>query len=1080
MGRVKAWEDTLVIPTYEVGPVDRNPPILMGRRNPIHPGGSIIYPYPMMENLANRRQEREWKVIYLENDYLRITVAPPLGGHVLAVWDKVAGAEAIYHNHTLKYARIGIRGAWVSGGIEWNFPNGHTVTSASPVDSAIRENGDGSITVLVGDIERVSRMRWSVGITLREDRAAFETEMRLFNRTAFPNRYWFWANSAAPQSKGLQFVSTASRVMSLKGPWSFPVQDGVDVSWDRNHAEAQDMFCLNPREEFVGWYNHDLERGMMNVADRSEARGTKFYTWGNSDDGDIWVERLTDGDGQYAEMQSGRFPTMAIWEILPPGTLETWREVWYPVRRIGPPCFANAEVAFSLARPAGASGRLRLALQANSPHPQARVAVRAGGRVLWSERVQLDPQAPCILELTVPPEQAAGAHLAVTAADGRPLAAAALAPLLDPATAASPEVKGYMRVDPSREPSSAEACRLNGLDQEKLGNTTQAREQYEQALRHDPGYGPALAALGILELRDGRTDAAREYLERILRRDPQDEAARFYLGVQHLMEERFAAAIGELRLLMRSKAYRTAAATLLGGLYLGQGEPGRAREQLGKAAGEQPDAEVLLACALRREGRAEEAGERLAAILQRDPLHLTALAEAVFLAAGDSGASREAGERLQRVLRGETQSYLELAVEYGRFGMYREAIDILTLYADGGSRPAHPLVHYYLGYYTEKLAGDGAAVPEAAARDAAAHFRAGREAPPDLVFPHRLESERVLRRALERDPADRRAAYYLGNLLCARNRPREAMQLWEQAARGEAAFSVAHRNLGRAYWKLDGDAQRAVREYAAALEADPGDYKLYFELDRIYAARGMEPERDRLIASIPAGLRDNDVLAERIALRHVDRGEFEAALEVLRRTWFFPWEVYKGVRLLLVDANIGLGVRRLQEGDPAGAVECFRAACAYPRNIGVGEPQRKANAEALYRIGLALERAGDTARARESWEAAAAEPHPEPGALVYYGACALQKLGCDAEARRALEGLAAYARGGLERGGGVAAGPGTTAAAPAAAAELHYLLGLALKGLGRETEARASFEACRRLDRTHRRSRWELDGLTAA
>ena len=514
----------------------------MGRRNPIHPGSSIIYPYPLMENLANRRQDREWPVILLENDYLRITVAPPLGGHVLAVWDKVAGAEALYHNRALKYARIGIRGAWVSGGIEWNFPNGHTVTSASPVDSAIRENGDGSVTVLVGDIERVSRMRWSVGITLREDRASFETEIRLFNRTPFPNRYWFWANSAAPQSRGLQFVSTATRVMSLKGPWSFPVQDGVDVSWDRNHAEAQDMFCLNPREEFVGWYNHDLERGLMNVADRSEARGTKFYTWGNSDDGDIWVERLTDEDGQYAEMQSGRFPTMAIWEILPPGTLEAWREVWYPVRRIGAPCFANAGVAFSLTR--GEPGRLRLALQANSTHPAARLAVRAGGRELWGERVDLDPRAPCSLELPAQPAEAEGAVLVVTTAEGRPLAAAALAPLLDPSAAAAPEVKGSLRVDPSRDPVSAEACRLNGLDHEKLGNPAQAREQYGRALQHDPGYGPALAALGILDLRDGRPAAAGERFERALRSDPLDETARFYLGVLRLMEERFEEAIG--------------------------------------------------------------------------------------------------------------------------------------------------------------------------------------------------------------------------------------------------------------------------------------------------------------------------------------------------------------------------------------------------------------------------------------------------------------------------------------------------------------------------------------------------------
>ena len=293
---------------------------------------------------------------------------------------------------------------------------------------------------------------------------------------------------------------------------------------------------------------------------------------------------------------------------------------------------------------------------------------------------------------------------------------------------------------------------------------------------------------------------------------------------------------------------------------------------------------------------------------------------------------------------------------------------------------------------------------------------------------------------------------------------------------------MVHRNLGRAYWKLDRDTRRAVQEYRAALKAEPGDYKLYLELDRICTAGGLEEERDRLIASIPESLRDNDVLAERIALHHVDRGRFEEALEVLRRTWFFPWEVYKGVRLLFVDASIGLGLRRLRGGDPGGAAGCFRAAGTYPRNIGVGGPARQADAEALYRTGVALAQMGDAARARESWEAAAAEPRTAPGALSYYGARALQRLGRGAEARRSLEELAAWARAGLEKEGGLAAGPGTTtrgwpSCLPRTSAELHYLLGLALKGLGRAQEARASFAECRRLDRTHRRCRWELEGI---
>jgi len=222
--QVKAWEEEISLPTYRLGPEDKNPPIFMERKNPIHPGSSIIYPYPMREWLTNTKENKIWKALFLENPYLRLIIMPQLGGHLLSVFDKISEEEALYRNNVLKYARIGIRGAWVSGGIEWNFPNGHTVTTTSPIDYSIRKNPDGSITVFVGDIERVSRMRWSVGITLYKDDAFFETEIRLFNRTSLPNRFWFWANSAAPASPGLEVVMSTTMPCLFNPPStpSFP------------------------------------------------------------------------------------------------------------------------------------------------------------------------------------------------------------------------------------------------------------------------------------------------------------------------------------------------------------------------------------------------------------------------------------------------------------------------------------------------------------------------------------------------------------------------------------------------------------------------------------------------------------------------------------------------------------------------------------------------------------------------------------------------------------------------------------------------------------------------------------------
>jgi len=972
IAQVKAWEDTIAITTYERGPEDPNPPLLVGRRNPIHPGSSIIYPYPLQEALLNRQAERPWRIYYLENAYLKLGILPELGGRLRFLFNKSTGEEAIYHNHALKWSRIGIRGAWVSGGIEWNFPNGHTVTSSSPVDCAIRRNPDGSASLLFGDIERVTRMRWSVAVTLHPQRACFQTEMRLNNRTLLPNRYWFWANSAAPVGRSMEYISTATKVFTLKDVMSFPVHNGVDIHWDKNHVEAQDMFCLNPREEFVGWYNHDLQKGLVNVADRTEARGTKFFTWGSSDDGGIWEERLTDADGPYAEMQSGRFPTMGIWEILSPCSEESWKETWYPVSRIGAPVFANREAAIAWSEPRG--GAPHLGVQVTRPQAGVKLAVQAGDKVVWQKQLELSPESPFTVDL---PAGARAGDLSVSLTDS---SGQVLARWLRPARK-PPErpVKGYLKIEPTRPGRRAEEQWLNGRDFEKLGDFDRAAECYAQALKTEPGFSPALIGLGVLALRQGLYTPAREHFQNVLIDDPANEAARFYLASCHLAEESFAEAIEELKAVMRSRPFRAGAAALLGGLCLGQGDLPKAVEQLEKCAAQFPwnqEATALLACALRHHGETKRARALMEEVLARDPLHFLSLAEAWFLAG-----------------------------------------------------------------------------------------RSGQAADPAFVFPHRLESERVLRRALHLSRADGRARYYLGNLLCAKGRVEEAIVQWELALASEKGLSVLHRNLGRAYWKVRKDPDRAIARYKAALKLSTLDYKLYYELDCILVDCGAAEAREELIRGVPAELMANDVIAERVAMFHADCGQFERTLEILTTGHFYPWEIYKGVRLLYVDAWIGKGLQQEQQGRHQEAAASYREVFKYPRNIGVGEPYFQANAEALYRVGCALERAKHKAGARRAWQQAAREKRPGSDALCYYQARALQKLGQRRQAAEVLAGLQDWADKNLAQRRGDTAGN-------------HYLAGLALKGLGERVKALRHFQAALAADPGHRRACWEASGFT--
>jgi len=1056
--KVKVWEDKISIPTYRRGPEDQNPPLLISRRNPIHPGSCIIYPYPMQDNLTDICEDQFWKVLFLENDFLLITVLPELGGHVLSVLDKVTGEEAMYRNHVLKFNRIGIRGAWVSGGIEWNFPNGHTVTTTSSIDYTIRNNQDGSATIYISDVEMVSRMKWSVGITLYPQYAYFETKIRLFNRTFLPNRFWFWANSAVPISEGLEFITTATKVMTLTDVMNFPVHDGVDISWDKNHLEAQDLFSLNPRDDFVAWYNHDLQRGMVNHADRYEACGKKFYTWGNSDDGNIWTELLTDKDGPYAEMQSGRLRTMRIWEILHPYTVESWKEIWYPIRKIGSPVYANSEACLAC-KPKPKEKLIHLGVQTTSSRPGSEISLRIDEKKVWSKKINLDPSNPFSTEITVKKEHLQGKETLLTLRDGDGEILAEVRKYREKEP--EEEIREYYKIEPISDAGKAEEFWYNGISYEKLGEPERAMESYRDALKDDTDFIQAQVFLGVLHVRSGLHEEAIAALNEALKRDKNCHEARFFLGVCHMMREQFDDAIDELLTLFRSKTYGAASSYLLGGVYLGKGEIKRAIRQLEKSLDIYPqnfDVKAHLACAWRKIGNLERANSFIQAILKEDPTNYLALAEAYFTAQEQEDREKRADrkEQLRTVLRDEEQSYLELASAYIFFSLYNEGIHILRLCIEQkGHTTQNPLLHYYLGYYLEKIGRH----PEAKK-----YVRSGGEMEPSFVFPHRIESERILRWVIKTSPEDGKAKYYLGNLLCAKGRGLEAIKLWQEAAKNLKGFSVLHRNLGRASWRILKDPDRAVKEYEKALKLAPEDYRLYYEADKLYAKCGLIEKRKTLIENVPESLKRNDIVAERCASFYTDTYNFDRVLDILRSTKFFPWEFYTEGRRLYEAANMGKGLKLMSMGNFNEAINSFKEVMKYPRNIGVGEPAKKSHAEALYRIGLANERQGNKKEAEKYYKLARGEEHKGWNELRYYEAKAHGRLNESTKGKRIFDDLIAHANKKLDQEEGDKA-------------HNLYLAGLGHKGRGNLLKAKQYFSQALMEDCTHRRSRWEVDGL---
>src|SRR5437764_3355376 len=149
---VRVWQGTLNLPTYEEGLPDPNPAFDQFASNRFN------YPYSLRDNLTTRRVNHDWRAIYIENEYLKCSVLPDIGGHLYTCLDKISGQSMFYANPSIKKAAVGYRGAWAAFGIEFNFPISHNWASMSPVAFAFRNNADGSASVIVGNVDRVYGM----------------------------------------------------------------------------------------------------------------------------------------------------------------------------------------------------------------------------------------------------------------------------------------------------------------------------------------------------------------------------------------------------------------------------------------------------------------------------------------------------------------------------------------------------------------------------------------------------------------------------------------------------------------------------------------------------------------------------------------------------------------------------------------------------------------------------------------------------------------------------------------------------------------------------------------------------------
>jgi tetratricopeptide (TPR) repeat protein len=358
---VRLWETNLVIPTYLAAPPSPVPRFYEGRT--YQGAKATFHPYPVQDVLTDIKTNKSYKALFLENQYIQISVLPELGGRIFSAVDKANGYDFFYRQHVIKPALIGMLGAWISGGVEWNVPHHHRATSFMPVDYTTTTNADGSATIWVGEIELRHRMKWLVGMTLYPDRSCLELTCKMFNRTPFAHPMLFWINTAVHANTNYQVIFPPSTEWAAQhskpefASWPIARQTyggtdytrGVDISWWKNHPNPVSFFAWNYEDDWFGGYDHGQQAGVVHVADHHVAPGKKFFEWGNGPEGETWSKILTDEDGPYLELMAGAWSdNQPDYSWIQPGETREWKHWWYPVRNLGGAKMANRDAAVNL------------------------------------------------------------------------------------------------------------------------------------------------------------------------------------------------------------------------------------------------------------------------------------------------------------------------------------------------------------------------------------------------------------------------------------------------------------------------------------------------------------------------------------------------------------------------------------------------------------------------------------------------------------------------------------------------------------------------------------------------------------
>lgn len=984
-------EEIIKIPTYKIAEPEKSP--LFIEKRAYQGSTGKVYPLPVTEKIYDEKELKEYKALILENDYLYVMILPELGGRIQKAYDKTNGYDFVYYNQVIKPALVGLAGPWISGGIEFNWPQHHRPSTFSPVDYSICENADGSVTAYVGETDVMYGTKGMASITLYPDKAYIEIKGQLYNPTDYPQTFLWWANPAvavnddtfsvfppdvnAVYDHGKRDVSTFP--IATGEYYKYDYSAGVDISRYKNIKVPTSYMAAHSDFDFIGNFDEGRDAGLLHIADHHISPGKKQWTWGCGDFGKMWDKNLTDEDGPYIELMTGVFTdNQPDFTWLKPQEEKIFTQYFMPYKTVGRVSNATKDAVI------GVDGN-RIKVYTTAVYNNAIIKVVSDGKEVYSKTVNLSPEK-CFVD-TIGNLK----NYIITVFDENGEILCSYKEYIEKELSVPEPAKA---LDKPENTESLEELYLAGQHLEQYRHATYSpADYYLEGLKRDKTDIRLNNAYGLLLLRNGQIKESIGYfkqaIEKQIWRNPNPYSGECYynLGVAYEL-------LGEY-----DKAYDAFFKSTWSAETQSQGFYHLAcictkNKEYGKAL------DFINTSLVRNNHNMK------ARVLKAELMHLLRMDNTDFLKESYEIDKLSMGilYQLKKTL-GRTVNYLKLSLDYMQYGLYEKAVEILN-----NCKSSNPLVEYYKGY-AEYNIGNTA--------EAKKCYGKAELMSDDYVFPNTVEEMFIFENAISVLKEAPMANYYLGNLLYDKKQYEKATECWGKAVELKPDFAMPYRNLSIAYYNKQKDVKKALNAIKQACELEPDNSRFLLEFDQLSAKAGVSAEcRLKTLEARKELLAGRDVLYLAYITLLNANGRYEEALNCLENHIFHPWEGGEGkVAGEYKTALFALAEKETEQGNYLNAIELCKRTLTYPENLGEGKLENVPDNKAYYFIGKCYKVLNNNEKADEYFTLAAQGSsipgsvryyNDQPSDYIYYQGLAFAELGRKTDAENSFRQLVSF------------------------------------------------------------------------